>query len=558
MDVKQALNNIKIITSELAEEEILCIRQHKDEAIPVLLDYIRTVTDLGNALPVDYCAHYYAMYLLAEFKVRDALPYLLGFLEFDRHLTDNILEDILTEDFGSILASIATIDDMPVIESVIENGNLDSFNRGAALNSFKVFYTQEVIGRDKYHSYLRHLLETCQSDPEFLGDVIYDCVDSCFSDLLSLIEILYKRKLVDTQMISFKEVKHDLSGSDEATALQNLKQNNHNQFVADAIESVRWLIPSENNPDFDQYSLLEKSIAFNNRGKPIQGIDAFLQYIRNNTSQLPKKQQLSASELMEQFKKEAQRMIPKSGIAYCERLISQGLSDTQISNAVTAYIKNQRSSWGFDITATTALVEYMMNYITVTDGLLLSYTMQKDGRVHQIPESFYKSTPRDFARTLVAIPYHNIIISAYWCADEAWYGSQQGKTGALLTIKIYRKERTWQLLCDGSFIDTHHPRFSLSCVASPECALYSESSLTFSMLGGNSKIFGSECKLGPNRSRICVYEKELTNKFGVGLSGFLAILLMCHNRWRNRPMRIGTKKSESYSGEGIAYIANTA
>jgi len=81
MDVQQALENIKIVTSELAEEEILCIRRHKDEAIPVLLYYIKIVVDLGKALPINYIAHYYAMYLLAELKVRDALPYLIKFLE---------------------------------------------------------------------------------------------------------------------------------------------------------------------------------------------------------------------------------------------------------------------------------------------------------------------------------------------------------------------------------------------------------------------------------------------------------------------------------------------
>jgi len=556
MDVQQALKNIKIVTSELAEEEILCIRRHKDEAIPVLLEYIKIVADLGKALPINYMAHHYAMYLLAEMKVRDALPYLIKFLEFDRHLTDNLLDDILTEDFGSILASVATVNDMPVIKSVIEDGKLDSFNRGAALSALKVFYTEEAIGRDEYKSYLHHLLETCHSDPTFLGDIICDCADAGFIDLLPLIKGLFKRKLVDIEMINIQDVKDDFTDSDEDTALQKLKHYSRHLYVKDAIDSVRLLIHSESKPESDRYNLLKKFPAFTDHNEPRPGLDAFAQYIRNNISKKPKKQKFSSTELMGLFKKEAQGRIPEAGVAYCDRLVSQALSDAQISDAVTGYAEKQRLKWGFDLSTATALTQHMLNYIAVTGGLLLSYSPPKDGQI-QIPETYYTSLPHDFTTTLVAIPRHNILISAYRCADKAWYGSRQEKAGALLTFKVFRMENDWQLLYDGSFIDTHYPRFSLSCAVIQECHAYSGSDLTFSTRNGNTGIFRTECKMGPNRSQICIYEKELTNTFGVGLLGFLAILLMCYSRWQNRPMRIGTKKAESYPGMGVAYIAST-
>ena len=40
MEIRQALENIKDVSPDLAEEEIHCIRANREEAIPVLLEYV--------------------------------------------------------------------------------------------------------------------------------------------------------------------------------------------------------------------------------------------------------------------------------------------------------------------------------------------------------------------------------------------------------------------------------------------------------------------------------------------------------------------------------------
>ena len=280
MDIQQALRNIKTVTSKLVVEEIGCIRNHKDEAVPVLLEYVRAATNPGMKRQAINDAHFYAMYLLAEFRVYGAFPYLIKYLEMDRARTDKLLRDILTEDFSSILASVATVDDVPKIKSVIENTELDTFNRDTALAALQVLYVEDVLGRDEYVLYIHHLLDTFRSDPDLLASVVCSCVDSGFREFQPKIKKLYRAKLIDEQMIGFDEVKSDLKDADEATAKQELECDRRNLFIKDTIESVAWWSIFRDSPDAGGPGRLCGFPPSNERNAS----ESVIQYKKNTTS----------------------------------------------------------------------------------------------------------------------------------------------------------------------------------------------------------------------------------------------------------------------------------
>jgi len=556
MDVQQALRNIRTVTSKLAVEEIGCIRNHKDEAVPVLLEYVRAATNPGMKRQAINDAHFYAMYLLAEFRVYGAFPYLIKYLEMDRARTDSLLRDILTEDFSSILASVATVDDVPRIKSVIENTELDTFNRDTALGVLQVLYTEDVLGRDEYVSYIHHLLDTFHSDPELLASVVCNCVDSGFREFQPKIKKLYRAKLIDEQMIGFDEVKSDLKNADEAAIKWELKRDRRNLFIKDTIESVAWWSIFRDSPDVGEPGRLWGFPPSNERNASESSLDDMVSYIREGSPSLAKNQQMSATDMIKSFKKEAQSRLTNDDITFCNQVISRGMSERQAAAAVLDYTNEGRYSKGLDMPTAHFKGAFMMNYVTVSIGLLLSYLPPGDAPM-EISDAYFVPPPRDLGMALIVIPHHSIAIKISKVADEAWYGSRREKAGALINIMVLKRRQNWQMLYDGHFIDTHYPRFSMSCVAITECSAYQESTLRYNTAIGISETLSTGCKMGPNRCKICPCEIEVLKAYGIGLQGFLAIALMCFDRWRKRPLRSGTKKTRYYPGKGVSYISRT-
>jgi len=237
MNIQQALENIRLSSKKFPKEEFLCIREHKDEAIPQLLEYVKEIIGVDkDSLPEDYNGHFFAMFLLAEFRVREAFPYLIQYLEFDSELVEYWLSDSLTESFGSILASVATVDDIPRIKTVVENEKLYLYQRIAALDALQVLYTEDVYSSHDYFAYLRHLLETCHAEPTLLAEAIINCEEAGMHEVLPKVEALYKEGLVDEQFTTLPEVRRGLLGTNEEKAKQALKKDKRCLFIQDTIK----------------------------------------------------------------------------------------------------------------------------------------------------------------------------------------------------------------------------------------------------------------------------------------------------------------------------------
>jgi len=284
MDIKQALKNIMNVSPDLAIEEIVCIRENREQAIPVLLEYVKKASEIKERKPWKYDAHFYAMYLLAEFRVKEAFPHLIQYLEFDYDFSRYLLGDAITEGFGSILASVATAEDISRLKDIIKNTKLDTFNRNAALAALQVLYAEDTFDRDSYITDLRHLLETCHDDPTLLAFIIVDCEDAGFREMLPIIERLFKAKLVDEQVTDYPFVRDRLICSEEVKAKEEMSKYERKKFVRDTIVLMKtWYYFSEkykNDMRTDSKEVVDNK-------KPIETTsftDDYEQYIRDNAS----------------------------------------------------------------------------------------------------------------------------------------------------------------------------------------------------------------------------------------------------------------------------------
>jgi len=226
------------VTHKLPKEEFTCIRANREEAIPSLLEYVKTVVDMGESLPEDYDAHTYAMFLLAEFRVNEAFQYLVAYLEFDEDFAHRLLTDTLTENFGAILASVATIENLSRLKGIVEDTELYILHRLAALDAMQALYVEDIIDCEDYFAYLLYLLDTNRDDDEFLAFIVLTCRSTGNSALLPAIESLYGEDLIADDIASLSATRDILSASDVETSKQEMKKRKNSSFVRDSIKAI--------------------------------------------------------------------------------------------------------------------------------------------------------------------------------------------------------------------------------------------------------------------------------------------------------------------------------
>jgi len=246
MELNQALQNIQKYNDIFAKDEILCIREHKDEAIPHLLEFLaNAIQNHKKAEDWDDDLDYptYAMHLLAEFGVREAFPLFIEILELDEKRCDWMLGDTLTEGMSALIASVAEVsdaesNDIARIKSVAENTGLDLFQRTAAVNTFIVLYIHGMYSRDNLIAYFGHLLETYTDDAAFLSCVASCCEDVAGKELYGRIRGLFEEGRMDRFIIGPKHFAEDIPEKPEEKLLAELKSRSYYWLVTDTIKAM--------------------------------------------------------------------------------------------------------------------------------------------------------------------------------------------------------------------------------------------------------------------------------------------------------------------------------
>jgi|GEM_PF-670843 len=265
MKLNQALQNIRKYNGTFAKDEILCIREHKDEAIPHLLEFLATAIQNHKKAEdwdddLDYPS--YAMHLLAEFGVHEAFPLFIEILELDEERCDWMLGDTLTEGMSALIASVAKVSeaetsDIDRIKSVAENTGLDLFQRTAAVNTCIVLYINGMYSRSNLIAYLGHLLETYTEDAKFTSCLASYCCNVAAKELYERIRELFEKGRMERSIIGPKHFAEDIPEEPEEKLLVDLKGRSYYCLITDTIEAMETWACFVKNKRVPQSSLVD-------------------------------------------------------------------------------------------------------------------------------------------------------------------------------------------------------------------------------------------------------------------------------------------------------------
>lgn len=171
----------------------------------------------------DYILHFYAFYLLAQFKEKEACHRILKLVSMPSEQVDFTFGDLVTESLNSIIYS--TFDgDLAHLKTIIENPTIDPFVRGAILEVYGKLYNDGSVNREEFVEYLRKLLKN-QKDETALNliSIIQGLIiDHKLFEMEGDVQTLYDTDRIDEKFVgeydSFIDFMYDYSHRREAVS----------------------------------------------------------------------------------------------------------------------------------------------------------------------------------------------------------------------------------------------------------------------------------------------------------------------------------------------------
>ena len=158
MTVPEILKELEPYTGRFPMEAMKAAIEQREAITPELLRVLETVAEdpVEHAERRGYMLHLFALYLLAQFREKQAYPFVVKMFSAPGETPFDLAGDTVTEGLSRILGSVYDGDPAP-LQGLVETGAANKFVRNAALNAFIVLAHSGQMPRDQVVEYFRSL-----------------------------------------------------------------------------------------------------------------------------------------------------------------------------------------------------------------------------------------------------------------------------------------------------------------------------------------------------------------------------------------------------------------
>jgi hypothetical protein len=232
---------------ELPEEALRTCQAHRELVTPRLIEVLAEAVRLGREGTVrEGNAHVFALFLLAEFQAKEALPVILEMYSLPEHVLDDLLGDAITESTRRVLAVLAA-DEPDRIEALIGNRQINEFVRWEAAGALCSLVRDGRMPRDEAVHRLAGELQAAMATNDLWRATITvnDLGNLNPLEVQDEIKAAYDRKLVDESIISWTYFHKNMLHPDQPGACPDMSSYRPSA-IADTVEELRgWYCFSE-------------------------------------------------------------------------------------------------------------------------------------------------------------------------------------------------------------------------------------------------------------------------------------------------------------------------
>lgn len=194
--LQKAIEEITHLSNIFPEEAFRVITENKEEAVPYLQKAVEYALGKRTELEEDYQCHFYAIYLLGEFRDEEIFPKLVELVSLPGDEVDYLIGDCITSDLHNILYSTYN-GNMELVKETIQNADVDEYVRAAMLRVMGQLYLDGVLQESGWKEFLKQIVYSGRAY-NYLYDEAGQMICKChFFDMLSEIRYMFANNLLD-------------------------------------------------------------------------------------------------------------------------------------------------------------------------------------------------------------------------------------------------------------------------------------------------------------------------------------------------------------------------
>ena len=239
MDVQDILKQFEVNEGSFPREAVAQAIEQREAMTPELLRILEDAHhNIEQLNETGYMAHLYALYLLAQFRESRAYPLIVQFFSTPGEITLDVTGDVVTEDLGRMLASVAH-GDIGLITALVENEQANEYVRDAALRSVVTVVACGEQTREDVLAYYQSLFQgrLPRKFSMLWNGLVWSSTHLCSEELYEDIKQAYEDELVESGVIRLADVEEFLQRGKERV-LDELSRNQRYSLITDTIKEM--------------------------------------------------------------------------------------------------------------------------------------------------------------------------------------------------------------------------------------------------------------------------------------------------------------------------------
>jgi hypothetical protein len=228
MEIPEILERLRYNHGHFEKAAVLAAIERREEITPKLLEIVEDARVRAEELAKDddYFAHFYALFLLGQFRERQAYRPIFELFSVRPEVLERLTEGFITDGLAPVLASVAH-GDTSLVKRLIEDPQVSEWARASAANSLGAMVGAGELARDEAVAYLRARLrqELDQSESQasdyFLWTTFVTLGMHLYpSELMPEIKAAFRAGLVEEGFVCREDVQAALDEGKEAVLAQ--------------------------------------------------------------------------------------------------------------------------------------------------------------------------------------------------------------------------------------------------------------------------------------------------------------------------------------------------